>query len=204
MVHGTLPLFSRPVYRHSVRAVRLLLARSPRFVSLLRSRPLSRISFSVPLAVVPPHTLIRSRSRSFTRSVTVTPCHSYDCCFSLARTLLREYCVLTEIAEVYPSSSLIYHPPPGTITEFSRSVYRRCCPPLPPPMFPPTIALSPSGSVSLHLSMIFVLSLPLDLSSASFSWYDSSAPPIERSSNSTTCRQIKFVLVRRARHIQGA
>lgn len=107
-----------------------------------------------------------------------------------------------EIAVPYPSLSIVYHPPPGTITELSRSVYSTLLSPSSTPNVPPTIALSPSESVSLHLSTIFVLSLPIRaLSSPSFSRYDSSVPPIERSSNSTTYRQIKFVLARRARHI---
>lgn len=94
----------------------------------------------------------------------------------------------------YPSLSLVYHPPPGTITELSRSVYRRCCPPLPPPTFPPQLLSHPlilSRSTSQRYSSS---PFPFDLSSPSFSRYDSSAPPIERSSNSTTYRQIKFVL----------
>lgn len=67
-----------------------------------------------------------------------------------------------EIAVPCPSLSLVYHPPPGTITEFSLSLALSvgvCRPLLPPPTFPPTIAHSPSDSVSLHLSTIFVLSL---------------------------------------------
>lgn len=124
--------------------------------------------FVVDLSPEFPSLFYQPRPSSHSRSVTVAPCHLCVCCFSLAHTLPPEYCVLTEIAVVCFSLSLIYHPPPDTITEFSHSVYRRCCPPLPPPTFPPTIAISPSGSVSLHLSTILVLSLLLDLCSPSF------------------------------------
>lgn len=161
MVHGTLPLFSRPVYRHSVPSsvscslVHLVLSL---FFVVDFSRTLSLRSF------LPCFTNHRfsMRSLSLSLSVTVTPSHSCGCRFSLAHTLPPEYYVLTERSQCpYPSLSLVHHPPPGTITELSRSVYCRCCPPLPPPTFPPTIALSPSDSVSLHLSTKFVLSLPI-------------------------------------------
>lgn len=178
-----------------------MLARSPRFVSVLRSRFLS---YSL-RSFLPCFT----NHRFSMHSLSLTLCHGHSFPFVRLSLLARAYSssgVLRpngEIAVPYPSLSLVYHPPPGTITELSRSVYYRCCPPLPPPTFPPTIALSPSDSVSLHLSTIFVLSLPcpFDLSSPSFSRCDPSVPPIERSTNSTTYRQIKFVLVRRARHI---
>lgn len=64
---------------------------------------------------------------------------------------------------MYLSSFPVYHPPPDTITEFSHSLQCRCSPPLPPPSFLPAIALSPSASISLLLSTIGILSLPLDL-----------------------------------------
>lgn len=104
----------------------------------------------------------------FLHVFSLTLCHGHSFPFVWLSLLTRAYSssgVLRPNGEIgavlYPSLSLVYHPSSGTITELSRSVYYRCCPPLPPPMFPPTIALSPSDSVSLHLSTIFVLSLPI-------------------------------------------
>lgn len=79
VVHGTLLLFSRPVYPLCTRRPSLARSFTSFRLSLLHSRPLSRISFSVPLVVVPPRTL--------SRSITVTPCHSCGCCFSLSHVL---------------------------------------------------------------------------------------------------------------------
>lgn len=206
--HGMPVRWSTAHYRFSRAPCTATLYRRP---SLARSFTSFRLSSSWPtsLAFSLPSFLLRpangrpssnSLSLSFSRSVTVAPSHSCGYRFSLARTLPPEYYVLTEIAVL--SLLFVSRIPSPSWCELSRSVYRRCCPPLfPPPMFPPTIAFSPSDSVSLHLSTIFILSLPFDLSSPSFSQYDSSAPPIERSSNSTTYRQIKFVLARRARHV---
>lgn len=118
----------------------------------------------------------------------------------LARPLPPEYYVLTEIAVLsFPLCLSRAIPLPARASSLCLSSL--LSPSFHPQCFPPTIAFSPSDSVSLHLSTIFILSLPFHLSSPSFSRYDSSAPPIERSTNSTTYRQIKFVLARRARHV---
>lgn len=84
----------------------------------------------------------------FLHVFSLTLCHGHSFPFVWLSLLTRAYSssgVLRPNGEIgavlYPSLSLVYHSPPGTITELSRSVYYRCCPPLPPPMFPPTIAL---------------------------------------------------------------
>jgi len=143
----------------------------------------------------------------FLYALSLTLCHSHSFLFVRLSLLTRSYSssrVLRSNGEIvvpYPSLSLIYHPPPGTITELSRSIYHRCCPLLPPSTFSPQLLSHPlilSRSTSQRYSSS---PFPFDLSSPSFSQYGSSVPPIERSSNSTTYRQIKFVLARRARHI---
>lgn len=183
----TATLYRRPSLARSFTSFRLCssqstsLALSPKFPSLFYQPP-------------------------FLRALSLTLCHGRSFPFVRLSLLTRAYSssrVLRpngEIAVLYPSLFLIYHPPPGTITELSRSIYC-CCPPLPPPTFSPQLLSHPlilSRSTSQRYSSS---PFPFDLSSSSFSQYDSSVPPIERSSNSTTYRQIKFVLARRARHI---
>lgn len=141
------------------------------------SRTLSGISFSLLPDTVPPHTP--------SCSVTVTPTDSCGCCFSLARTLPREYYVLTRNA----MSLLVFHIP--SPSWYDNRVLSLCLPSLLSPSSTPkrfpqncslTLCLAPP------LDSIPLFSLPFDLFSRSFSRYDFSAPPIERSSNSRTTR----------------
>lgn len=136
-------------------------------------------------------------------------CHSHSLSFVRLLLLTRTYSssrVLRPDGDRNGMSFLVSHiPSPSSCDNRVLSLcLSSLLSPSSTPNVPPTIALSPSGSVSLHLSTILVLSLPLDLFSPSFPRYDFSAPPIERSSNSTTCRQIKYVFARSAHHIWGA
>lgn len=216
MVHGTLPLFSRPVYRHSV----------PSSVSCPLLRLRSSLSFTIgPVFLPPPFRL--SLPRSLARTLARPPAllsplslfHQRSLSSSSPRplplSLVRAHsstrCTLrmpTRIAHhwLFLLVSFTRRPPLRYDNRFLSLPPSSLARPLPRTRRPSRRALSPSRSVSLHLSAAGrgrVTSLPFAprrakpsraLFSPSSTRLDFAAPPVERSSNSMTCREIKFVL----------
>lgn len=186
----TATLYRRPSLARSFTSFRLCssqsisLALSPKFPSLFHQPP-----------------FLRALSRSL--SVTVTPTHSCGCRFSLAP--YSSSGVLRPNGEIAVPVSLLVPRIPSPSWYDNRALslclLSLLSPSSTPNAFPPQLLSHPlilSRSTSQRYSSS---PFPFDLTSPSFSRYDSSVPPIERSSNSTTYRQIKFVLARRARHI---
>lgn len=209
--------FSRAPCTATLSVLRLLLARSSPFLSLFHHRPLFLPPMTFPsrsLSVAPSLSLFLSstshRSSSFsfplsfplflrTATVSLARAHSSTVrCVSTCRRGTRA---------AFPPCLSCGVPLSEAITDFSRLLRRHSLPPpphtTPPPCLPLTLSirLAPPLDDASRLFSSLLYSLPPILFSLfcslslslSFCRLNYIAPPVDRSSNSTMCREIKFV-----------
>lgn len=200
--HGMPVRWSTAHYRFSRAPCTATLYRRPSLTRSFTSFCLSS-SQSTSITLSPEFPSLFPQSSSLL-ALSLSLCHGHSYPFVRLLLLTRAYSSSEALCPNSQSMSLLVSRTPS-LSWYDNRVLSLCpsslSSPSSTPNVPPRIALSPSDSVSLHLLTIFLLSLPFDLSSPSSSRYDSSARSIQRSSNSTTYRQIKFVLARRKHHI---